>query len=164
MSRLSNPRFASRTVKFAMRTGMALPLLLVGCGGSGDRPELGTVTGTVTKNGEPLANAWITFNPEKGRASGGRTDEQGHYSLQYLSDAAGAKVGTHTVKIGTGGGQPEGAHTLKSVAASARKQLYEKSGVTVESGENVIDFEITEGNEYTGPARRGSRGGAGAGR
>lgn len=135
---------------------------MVGCGGPDDQPELGTVTGTITQNGKPLADAWVEFVPEKGRLSAGRTDAEGRYSLQYTFDAPGAKVGTHTVKIGVGGGQPAGGHSREAVAATARKQVFEKSGITVDSGENVLDFEITEGNEYQGPAGRRPRGGHGA--
>ena len=49
-------------------TASAGAVLLAGCGTSGDRPELGEVTGTITFNGKPLANAQVAFRP----VSGGR--------------------------------------------------------------------------------------------
>lgn len=148
----------SRTIlRLAACAAFALSFVFAGCGPPDDQPELGTVTGTITRNGEPLANAWVEFAPEKGRLSAGQTDEEGIYTLKYTFDAPGAKVGTHTVKIGTGGGTPDHS-SRRAAAANARQQLFEKSGVKVESGENTIDFEITEGNEYTGPTRGGPRG------
>lgn len=162
MSCLLNPQKSPRTgFGLVACGGFLVAMLLVGCGGPDDQPELGTVSGTVTKGGDPLANAWIEFIPEEGRLSAGQTDEKGHYTLQYTIDAPGAKVGTHTVKIGIGGGPPD--HSSRAAAAAnMRKQLFEKTGVAVASGENKLDFEITEGNEYTGPAIRGPRGGHGA--
>lgn len=70
-----------------------------GCGKS-DLPELGEVSGVVTLDGAPLADAIITFTPSgAGRPSTARTDEDGHYELLYLADAPGALVGSHTVTI-----------------------------------------------------------------
>lgn len=132
---------------------------LIGCGGPGDRPELGTVSGTVTDGGEPLPNAWIEFEPEKGRLSAGRTDEEGAYSLQYTYDTEGAVVGRHTVKIGTGGDQME-SHSMaaRNSTGRVRQQLYEATGIAVESGDNTLDFDISEGNEYKEAAPSRSHG------
>lgn len=159
-----NPQPALR---FATYAGLVFSLLLVGCGGPDDQPELGTVTGTITNNGAPLADAWVEFHPEKGRLSVARTNEEGQYTLQYTIEAPGAKVGVHTVKIGRGGGQS--AHSRgqsderyrgrDAGRANARKQLFEKPDVQVDSGENTLNFEITEGNEYQGaPSVRRGRG------
>ncbi|MFW6172061.1 MAG: carboxypeptidase-like regulatory domain-containing protein, partial [Planctomycetota bacterium] len=86
-------------------------LFCLGCGDSG--PERGYVEGTVTMDGEPLPDAVVTFQPEDtGRPSYGKTDENGHYELQYTSDKKGALVGMHRVTISTfergGGGGAEG--------------------------------------------------------
>src|SRR5688572_29811168 len=82
----------------------AIVLLISGCGSGGsDAPELGAVSGTVTLNGQPLAGATVTFQPEQGRASSGVTDASGRYQLQYTADTSGAKVGKHAVTITTGG-------------------------------------------------------------
>lgn len=140
-------------------------LLLVGCGGPGDRPELGTVSGAITQEGKPLADAWVIFEPEEGRISAGRTDEEGHYSLEYSHGVPGARTGTHTVKIGTGRDQSGALDRSKMTRAGGgggRKQIFERSGVKVDAGENVIDFEVTENNTYkppvANPRGRGRRG------
>ena len=74
-------------------------LVIAGCGRS-DLPELGSVSGTVTLNGSPLADAIVNFTPEQaGRPSTGQTDSSGQYTLIYVADAEGAVVGTHSVTI-----------------------------------------------------------------
>ncbi len=75
--------------------------LVIGCGGSGDRPELAPVEGLVTLDSQPLAGATIVFRPESGKASRGVTDAEGRYELIYLRDIKGAKLGKHTVTITT---------------------------------------------------------------
>src|SRR5690606_23808547 len=42
--------------------GLAAMLLLAGCGGA-DGPELASVSGTVTLNGQPLPHAVVQFQP-----------------------------------------------------------------------------------------------------
>jgi hypothetical protein len=73
---------------------------LSGCGG--DRPTA-PVSGTVKKNGKPLANASLTFQPiGGGMASTGITDANGRYTLKFLySEDEGAIVATHRVIIRT---------------------------------------------------------------
>ena len=82
-----------------------LPLLLLGCGKSG--PKVASVSGQVTLNKKPLANADVTFSPTEpgpnnspGLESSARTDEQGRYSLKVIQDKRdGAVVGAHKVRI-----------------------------------------------------------------
>ena len=74
-------------------------LACVGCGESG--PPLGTVSGVVTMDGEPLANALVTFTPEAGgRGSIGKTDAGGKYELAFV-DGKGALIGNHKVSVTT---------------------------------------------------------------
>ena len=72
---------------------------LTGC--SGGSSNLGTVTGNVTVDGEPVERALVSFLPSTGRASMGWTDENGDYELAYLQDEMGAVVGNHKVMIET---------------------------------------------------------------
>lgn len=75
----------------------AILVLIAGCTDSG--PALGTVTGTVTMDGEPLPNAIVSFVPEAGgRASVGTTDENGTYQLGYVNQL-GALIGSHKISI-----------------------------------------------------------------
>lgn len=71
--------------------------MILGCSESG--PPLGTVTGTVTMDGEKLPNAIVSFVPEAGgRASVATTDENGEYRLAYI-DRPGALIGTHKISV-----------------------------------------------------------------
>ena len=78
---------------------ISLAILTGGCGRS-DLPELGSVSGVLTCNNQPLANAIINFTPDgPGRPSTAETDEEGRYSLLYLEDVEGAIVGKHVVTV-----------------------------------------------------------------
>lgn len=79
---------------------LLLPLLLLGCGKSG--PKMAPVSGRVTLDKKPLANADIVFSPTEpgpdktvNLDSSGRTDAQGRFSLPK----DGALVGAHKVRI-----------------------------------------------------------------
>jgi hypothetical protein len=74
---------------------MGVLLGLTGCDLTGTRTV--RVTGTVTRNGQPVANLFLNFRPEKGRPSWGITDERGHYVLHYDKSRDGAVPGRHTV-------------------------------------------------------------------
>jgi hypothetical protein len=66
-----------------------------------DLPDLGRVSGVVTKGGQPVAGAEVTFTPLDVDASSATaiSDENGEYTLQYLEDVDGAVVGQNRVRI-----------------------------------------------------------------
>lgn len=103
---------------------------------SSGKPDLdsGKVSGIVTLNGMPLANATIKFQPKQGPPSVGKTNENGEYSLKINEKESGAVVGEHTVSITTAGQQPE---TLP-----ARYNTKSSLTVSITSGENVCHFEL----------------------
>ena len=81
--------------------GFALVLAL-GCGGRKFAP----VSGKVTLNGKPVANAVVAFNPipkegssEAGPGSVGTTNEYGEFTLKVGRNQKGALVGKHRVAI-----------------------------------------------------------------
>jgi hypothetical protein len=81
--------------------GFALTLAL-GCGSQGFAP----VSGRVTLNGRPLANALVAFNRvpkegsiEAGPSSLGTTNQNGEFTLRASPDQPGALVGRHRVAI-----------------------------------------------------------------
>jgi hypothetical protein len=84
---------------------LALPAFMaLGCGGG---PAVAPVSGTVTMDGKPLANAAVNFQPKAsgrdvnpGPGSAGMTDAQGNFTLQVVGTAQnGAVVGRHRVEI-----------------------------------------------------------------
>ncbi len=117
--------------------GLASLLLAVGCGRS-DRPDLGTVQGTVTLDGAPLAGALVVFTPSgPGRSSSDLTDAAGRYELTYLRDIAGATLGPHVVIITTATEERGGREILPP-------RYHEKTelSATVAAGVNTIDFPL----------------------
>lgn len=93
-----------RNARFASATMAATMLALAGCGGAdgeGDRPPRLPVSGTITYQGAPLADAQVTFNPEAqdGTAAFGRTDAEGHYELTTFETGDGAVAGKYIVTI-----------------------------------------------------------------
>ena len=108
-----------------------LPCL--GCFDQGDRPELGEVTGVVTLDGEPLANASIAFTQKGFRPSVGHTDSEGRYELVYIRDIKGVAVGTHLVRIRQFG---------KPGRVPARYDTQSELTREVQAGENIINFEL----------------------
>jgi len=96
---------------------LGVPLLLVGLGCGKDPYKVAPVSGTVTLDGRPLANTWVTFmpvgtkeSPDPGPTSSGKTDAQGRYTLAIEPGRPGAVVGKHKVAINTlgGGGDTKG--------------------------------------------------------
>lgn len=126
-----------------------LPILAMfwgaaGCGGgSSDMPELGTVTGTVTMDGQPLANVTVTFKPDSGSISVGRTDEQGHYKLGYNETEKGAKVGKHTVRITTPSDEPGPGGDAPKDPIPAKYNEQSELSADVKAGSNEFNFDLT---------------------
>ncbi|VAX38777.1 hypothetical protein MNBD_PLANCTO02-695 [hydrothermal vent metagenome] len=121
----------------------------IGCSsGPSDQPELGTVKGKVTMNGQPMANVIVTFQPEnnggkeKGRVSIGKTDEQGNYELGYNTKSKGAKVGQHTVRISTVFENPAPDGNDPKDPIPAKFNVKSEIKKEVQSGENSIDIKL----------------------
>jgi hypothetical protein len=76
-----------------------LAFSLVGCGPSG--PEIASVEGRVTLDGEPLPEAQVLFVPDKGRPSVAKTGTDGYYRLEYVDGLEGAIPGKCRVEITT---------------------------------------------------------------
>ncbi|MDA0832731.1 MAG: carboxypeptidase-like regulatory domain-containing protein [Planctomycetota bacterium] len=119
-----------------------LSLISSGCGGGadGDVPDLGSVTGKVTLDGNPLADAMVEFRPgAQGRPSNGITGPDGTYTLNYDEAHPGAAVGEHTVRITTAMGAAATGAT-ESVPSKYNEETELK--VTVEAGNNTHDFDL----------------------
>jgi hypothetical protein len=115
---------------------LALVIALVGCGSG---VELGGVKGRVTKNGQPQPKMWVEFRPAAGgRPAEGYTDSGGQYELRYTGERAGALVGTHRVRVLSGGELDSRDNQL-----SPRKEVHSRE-VKVESGTNTVDIELSD--------------------
>lgn len=114
-----------------------------GCSQHG-APGLASVTGTVTLDGAPLANAFVVFSPKDSTEKPSRayTDSDGHYELTYLRDMKGAVVGEHTVRITTA------TENRPQEILPARYNSRTELEVTVKPGSNdEVDFNLTSQNE-----------------
>lgn len=70
-------------------------MLLLGCGSNNEG-----VTGTITLDGQPLADAEVVFTPEEGgRPATAMTDSAGKYDLVYTINEKGAPAGKYIVRI-----------------------------------------------------------------
>jgi hypothetical protein len=121
---------------------VVLALLLTGSGCGGDPYKTAPVSGRVTLDGHPLANATLQFVPEspKGKepfpSSIGTTGEDGRYSLVLQSGkkTEGAVVGKHKVFIllGAQGGPTDaptgtGAEPKRTLQKQLPEQYNRKS-------------------------------------
>ena len=114
-------------------------LCLSACAPQRILPELGTVTGVVTVDGEPLADAQVKFYPNNGKTSYGMTDQAGRYELRYDKEVHGALLGYHTIVISkmvmVHGGAPEEVLPDRYSGDSQIRRL-------VAAGPNVFNFEL----------------------
>lgn len=129
-------------------------LVLSGCGSEGTA-DTETVTGTVTYNGAPVADASVTFTPDKGRPATGITDAAGKFTLTTFAKDDGAVPGNHRVTVAPNASQiPPMPGTPEAAAAAAGKPPFparysnlEQSGLTAEvkeGGENDFTFSMTD--------------------
>ena len=125
---------------------LLLPLLLLGCGKSG--PKVAPVSGRVTLDKKPLANADIVFSPTESGAdksakleSSSRTDAQGHYSLQMIEDKrGGALVGAHKVRIS----QMERGTSLTNRVPRAYNENTTLTFTVTPEGTKEANFDLTK--------------------
>ena len=132
----------------------ALASAVSGCGS--DR-QSANVVGQVLRDGKPVANVVVRFQPvssankkEGGMASYGKTDKDGRFRLQFSdNDSAGALIGSQTVIIddpAANAGDDSDAGGINQVPKS---QLPAKwtNGTTrfeVKSGMNDAQFELSK--------------------
>ncbi|PQO37705.1 carboxypeptidase regulatory-like domain-containing protein [Bremerella cremea] len=129
---------------------------LTGCGGTGDKPDLGQVTGTVTLDGQPLSGVAVVFQPDNGRPARGMTDAEGKYDLIYIRNERGTKVGHNRVEIapseegedeGEEAEDPDSVEPAKPVKSGkpkvpAKYNLKTELEADVKPGDNTFDFNL----------------------
>jgi len=124
-------------------------VLVAGCG-SDEGPERAAVSGTVTVDGEPLAEGAISFLPAEGTEgpTAGGTIEAGKYDIPK---ANGVVVGKNRVQI-TGNrktgrkvpdaGKPGSMREEVVSAISPEFNTKSKLVETVKSGDNTLNFDV----------------------
>jgi len=133
----------------------AVIVFSLGCGGG--NPNVAPVTGTVTLDGQPLADATVLFNPmgEEGSFSSGGTDANGKYELTYSADQKGAWIGQHTVIISKVEEEPGGEGDEEEQQEEEEEEEEEVTSeptpfngtskvlAEVKAGDNTLDFALT---------------------
>jgi hypothetical protein len=121
-------------------------LVVSGCGTS-QPSNVGKVSGKVTLEGQPLADALVTFSPVKqgGSSAIGKTDAGGQYSLSYAQGIEGAEVGENRVSISTfdegdPGGDPPRPQVLEKVPLKYNLRTELVRDVKAEG--NTFDFDL----------------------
>ncbi|MCH2115794.1 MAG: carboxypeptidase regulatory-like domain-containing protein [Pirellulales bacterium] len=113
--------------------------IALGCS-SGDRPELGQVTGTVTLDGEPMPDAMVQFWRKGFRASKALTKPDGTFELVYLRDIKGVALGAHDVYIDRVTNFEISPKHLRLPARYNDQSTLER---VVEPGKNEFAFDLT---------------------
>jgi hypothetical protein len=122
-------------------------LAAVGCKGEISAP----VSGRVTLDGKPLANARVNFQPDEdgkvnpGPGSFAETDKDGRYSLELMDGGMGAMIGKHRVMITkiTSGTDPADDRTRQRNQVPRRYNLDTELTCTVPPGGRTdADFEL----------------------
>jgi len=134
-----------RSKSFALVSSFVFAVLFAGCGGRGDRPDLGTVRGTVTLDGAPLDLARVTFEPAKGRPSNGLTNASGEFELDYLAGIEGAVIGPHEVRISTNDLLEDRVTGKRTMIPERVPDTYNTKTilkVDVHPGENKVSFDL----------------------
>ena len=125
-------------------------LACLGCAPTG--PDIESVEGTVTLDGEPLPNASVVFVPENGRPAGAMTDDQGHYVLTFSEGRQGAMLGKHKVQISTATDPSEtpSGEAIPAVPETIPSKYNAQTELefTVEAGKkNTADFDLESEGE-----------------
>ena len=117
-------------------------VLLAGCGPQSEGlPDLAPVTGTITMDGEPLANASVTFGAASGATSYATTGADGTYELNYIRSSKGAGIGPNTVRIETATDAPPSPGWRDPIPSIYNRRTTLQADV--KKGEpNIIDFAL----------------------
>ena len=135
-------------------------LSISACGGPRHTLNVNMVEGTVTLDGQPMAEVFVQFIPKtpgSGEVAGGYSDQTGKYRLTSTNGSAGqgAMTGEYTVtvsKVEITETYPPGADTNEVSPTVTKKELFPdvytdqtKSPITksVSAGKNVIDIEVS---------------------
>jgi hypothetical protein len=131
-------------ILFHTSFALLLPAILV-FSGCGDSTAPARVTGTLTLDGTPVANATLAFIPVSGeRRSYGETDSQGRYELWFTGQLAGAVVGEHRIEIRTGSADtPSGEDVSAAETIPAKYNVESELTRTLKSGKQTLNFELT---------------------
>ncbi len=119
---------------------------LSGCGGGGR--ETVEVTGIITLDGQPVADAAVMFSgPEGGSPTTARTDAMGHFTLQAVAGSNGVAVSklqaTGTAVVGEDGLMPSSGAPAVSESVLPKKYAdFRTSGLVVDVAKGMAEVKL----------------------
>ena len=131
---------------------LVVPLALVGCGDG--RPERLEVSGQVLIDGKPLTYGSVRFVPKGARASSGRLDENGRFTLTCFGAEDGVVPGVHRVEVNAAeslSGTKNYWHAPKKYARFRTSPL--KQEITESTDSLVINLTWDGGKPFTEKVR-----------
>ncbi|MDB5345150.1 MAG: hypothetical protein JWP89_3527 [Schlesneria sp.] len=125
--------------------------ILSGCGGRSDKIKVAPASGIVKYKGEPLADANITFYPEKGPVGTAKSDAKGAFQIQ-TNGQPGAVPGKSkvTVSVASSTIPPSDGRAHEFVAESKIPKKYAsdaETDLTVDvapAGSKDLQLNLTE--------------------
>ena len=108
----------------------------------------------VTLDGQPLPEAQVTFQPQRGSPSTGVTDAAGRYELRYARGVKGALVGGHGVSISTyRAAKPDGdpPEPVQPERVPPRYNRATALTALIKPGRNQIDFVLESSGTIVQP-------------
>lgn len=147
----ATPHFAAKAVFCIASSAMLIGL--AGCGGG---TETASVSGLVTMDDKPLADAVVSFIPRGGSGTPlfGRSDSTGHYDLSGNTQSGKVEVGKYTVRVTT---FSEGNSDIDPPIAMIPERVPKKYNVDsdmtkeVAAGVNQIDLKLDSSGEIAQP-------------
>jgi len=116
-------------------------LSTLGCGQSKQNYEMIDVTGAITFDGSPLANAAVAFYSDTRPPAYGMTDSSGQFKLETREHGQGVPKGEYIVRIGSTDQTTNGSGKNVTVPS-----MYEENGVAIvaisDQGEKTFDFNL----------------------
>ena len=133
--------------QWACCVSLVFYVAVTGCKDKG--PAVGTVTGTIKLEGEPVENAHVTFMPRfpGGTEVASKTDANGFYEMQYSLEKKGVLLGKHQVQISTRASlkNPDGSN--REIKERMPRHYYGPDSILefdVKEGENVANFDLSK--------------------
>lgn len=150
---VSIPSF--RRVVLSVSSLAVLSFSSVGCGGGSDDPSTASVSGKVTRNGQPVSGGSVMFSPvssadkkQPGKPGAGDVGADGSYTLSTYNKGDGAVIGKHRVTFAPPAlefdeaqhkeDSPPPKNPFEGLVPKAQE-------VEVKSGSNTIDIELVPG-------------------
>lgn len=125
--------------------GTSIVVAVLGCS---DRPKIVPVSGVLTYQGTPVANAFLDFVPEVGRPSWAETDEEGRFKLIYDRRHDGASIGKYKVCVrmrpATQAERDAAMRGERFLVSKERAAFFEKYSAENSKQQVVIDKETKE--------------------